>query len=765
MKRALIIFALLAALPGLAIAERPMPRTLVALIDARDESTPRMTHTHRFLEMPANYLGFDIHYYPVNQELPPLTGDIAGIVLWFNIGSEVPNPVAYLDWLEKAQGQGKKIIILENGGIGEEQLKDPVVLEKWNRVLSNLGLEKGKNWIPITYKSRIDRLDKSMVGFERELGPVLPAFTDTHAITGRAESHLRVFIESEEPLSYDLVVTGPGGGYVAENYAMYHLVEGEDAKLIQWIVNPFLFLSQALNEEHFPVPDTTTLNGRRIFYSHIDGDGWNNITEIVAYNQNKTLSAEVIKKEIFEPYGDFAFSVGLITAEADPDCFGVPDSERVAREIYALPNVEATSHTHSHPLYWHYFADYTPEKEKPLLERYPEPPALSLFDDRRKGQLSEEEWAHAKPAKRPRVAEAPLGRNDVTEAEALEEYHTPRSYACTPFSIEDEISGSVKRIEKLLPPGKKVTMVQWSGDTSPFEPMLKAAREAGLYNMNGGDSRFDRDYPSYSYVSPVGIQIGGERQIYSSNSNENTYTNLWTGPFFGFRNLQITLENTEHPRRVKPANVYFHMYSGQKEASLGALKENMNYAASQPFIPVRASTYAAIANGFYSAQVSKEQENSWLIRNRGHLQTLRLDDADKLTVDLAASHGVLGWRHVQGSLYVALDPAVKDVRLTVTPLPAETAFPYLVESSWIIESLIAEAQSLAFTSHGYGKGVMAWQMPHPGHYVVTATREGEPSAIFTQTFETKERGLLTFSMPSLSTGVPLTINIVRSSHV
>ena len=119
--------------------------------------------------------------------------------------------------------------------------------------------------------------------------------------------------------------------------------------------------------------------------------------------------------------------------------------------------------------------------------------------------------------------------------------------------------------------GKPVAVLQWSGDTSPYEAAVAAVREAGIVNINGGDTRFDSDYRSYGYVAPTGIPVGRERQIYASMSNENTYTYLWSARFFGYRHLLQTIDRTDLPIRVKPINVYYHTYSAEKIASLNAL--------------------------------------------------------------------------------------------------------------------------------------------------------------------------------------------------
>jgi hypothetical protein len=752
----------LSLLPLPAFAAESMPRVLVALYDAREESSPRTTQIHRFLEMPANHLGFDIHYYPVNDTLPKLNDDVAGIVLWFNNGTEVPEAKSYLSWLQAAQAAGKKVIIIENAGIGDTWRNDVAVVEQWNRVLKNIGLSDDNNWQALTYSARVAQKNKVMIGFERALPPVLPGFADTHVVLSRGESHLRLLIDKGDgDQGYDLVVTGPGGGYVAEDYAIFHIVEKGESKISQWIVNPFLFLKQAMAVDLEPVPDVTTLDGRRIFYSHIDGDGWNNIAEIGKYKENKTIAAEVIEKEILKSYADFIFTVGLITSDVDKECFAAPDSERVARDIFALGNVEPASHTHSHPLFWRFFASYSPAKEKPYLSRYPSAPKHDFFNAMAKKADNDNAWDKASNVVTGETIS--LGKNDQTEAEALNhDYPTPRSYACRPFDIDEEVTGSVTRVATFAP-GKTVKLLQWSGDTSPFAAALTKTRAAGIYNINGGDTRFDNEYPSYSSVAAIGLNVGGERQIYSSNSNENTYTNLWTGRFFGFRYLQRTIENTERPLRVKPINIYFHMYSGEKEASLAALKENLEYARKQTVIPIATSDYAAIANGFYTAKFISEGELRWSVKDRGALQTVRFDGTE-YAVDLATSRGVLGYKNFQNSLYVALDAKVDDALVALTKTPAYD-HAYLIESRWQVENLQTE-NTLSFDAHGYGVGSMRWQMPVAGMYSVSATRKGDTTALYSQKISTAEDAVLAFDIADMSHGAPLTITIAReNSHV
>ena len=129
-----------------------------------------------------------------------------------------------------------------------------------------------------------------------------------------------------------------------------------------------------------------------------------------------------------------------------------------------------------------------------------------------------------------------------------------------------------------------------------------------------------------------GGRVGQERQIYSAASNENTYTDLWTDRFFGYRALVETFERTESPRRLVPINLYYHIYTGEKEPSLKALLDNIEYVRARDVAPIFTSHYAAIAEGFYDTRVEKLGLNVWRIGSRGALQTLRFDpplDADE----------------------------------------------------------------------------------------------------------------------------------------
>ncbi|MEQ8664026.1 MAG: hypothetical protein RLW62_24675, partial [Gammaproteobacteria bacterium] len=544
----------------------------------------------------------------------------------------------------------------------------------------------------------------------------------------------------------DAVVAGPGGGYVAHDYALYF---GAEVAQRQWLIDPFAFFGEAFGTDGLPRPDVTTISGRRIYYSHIDGDGWRNVSLVDEYAGKGVLSARVILEEALRPFPDLPVTVAPISAELDRAWYGSDETRQLAREIFALPHVELGSHTHSHPFAWSFFRDYTPAREQRFLPRY-----AQMHGDRTR------DWVTLGDT----VVQAEDPRDVAFTADFV-----PRAYAVEPFDLALEIAGSRRIIEALAPPGKTVRVMQWSGDTSPFEAALAATAAAGMRNINGGDSRFDTDYPSYAFVAPVGRGVGRQRQVYATNSNENTYTDLWRGRYYAFRFLVETLERTESPRRVRAANVYYHIYSGERLAALRALLLNLKWARGQALAPLETSRYAAIAEGFFSTGLIPDGAARWRVATRGGLATLRFDAAAAAAVDWARSSGVLGQRHYQGSLYVALDPfdAEPVVALTAAKRAQPEAPLYLVHSRWLLAGRRGDADGVRVVARGYGAGEMRWQGRPGRRYRVSARDAGGRHEHLTVTADAAGHIDFTLSLDGLALAplapqqdAPVTLSIV-----
>ena len=712
----IICLLLFAFLPLKLVAAEPIPRTIFAFYDAEIEGSVRYSLLHRSLEMPLNWLGYHLEFHESHAELPEWRDDVAGAVLSLPSGAAMADMQLYVDWLKQGMIQHKKFLVFGNIGFEEKWVDGAEGRLELDKLLAYLGITNHNQWVGLTYNSEIAYKNMKMVEYERKYPASLPSYPVVVA-KGDTQVFLKIKgkTDSGEELVSDLVTINQNGGYIAEEYAIYvdNEIETNGIPMQRWLINPFDFLNKALDAKAQPRPDVTTLNGRRIFYSHLDGDGWNNYSEVNDHKDKPLITAQVLFEHIYKHYDKLPFTVAPIVAELDPNCHGLPQSAEIAREIFALPNVEPASHTHSHPLMWRYFDDLHPAAELKYLNKYPPRASQnkSIFD-----LLSNDKHGYDNAwhdiLEKYTAEDAPSTELDKL---VMKDFTTPRSYACQPFDMDLEITGAADYLQKLAPANKKIRLLQWSGDTSPTEKALRKTREAGMLNINGGDSRFDPLFSSYS-VSPIGIQAGKERQIYSSNSNENTHTSLWRDNFSGFRHLVNTVRNTETPRRISPFNIYYHAYSGEKNASLQALKQNIDYAMTQAIIPIFASEYAKIANGFYSAEFLPLAENKWQVKNRGALQTIRFDNSTILAVDFEQSEGVIGQRHYQGSLYVFLNPSNKSPIISLKTMGSiegnpQSLKPYLIASNWQIKEMNQKKDGISFKAQGFGNGKMQFYWP------------------------------------------------------
>jgi len=699
-------------------------RTVLAVYDGNHEKQPHLTRIHRFAEMPLNHLGYVLEYRDVNTPLPGAAEveKYRGMVTWFL--EPLRRPEAVIEWLEMATGKGLQHVVL-----GDMAPPDPEgSFLALNGLYNRLGLQYTGNYVDVTYRAKASLIDHAMIGFERKMDKAIPDYPDIQALPNAGTIHLAITLPDRDgTLTSAVVATGKGGGFASNNFTIFYEPNTDRER---WIINPFLFFKRALGGDPFPIPDVTTLSGRRIYFSHIDGDGWNNITELENYRQREMTSAEVVARELIEPFPDLPVSVALIAGDVDPALGGDPASAAIAKKLFALPQVEVASHTYTHPFNWDFFRVY---------DRKVEEAAINAFD---------------RPAEnvRERITRSLRGLADVGRpAEQNNRYiagsdDLPRTYLKEPFDLDKEVAGAVEVTSGLAPAGKRVMIYQWSGDTTPFPAAIAATRKAGVRNINGGDSRLDSEYPSVAYVPAISRPAGSERQIYAVNSNENTYTNDWTGPYHGYRMLAHTIANTENPRRLKGVNVYYHMYSGEKAAALSAVRYHLDRARSAPYAPIEASHYAAIADSYFGVVIVEEGPSRWRLENLGSLRTVRFDDASHFEPDLAESTGVIGSTQHAGSLYVALDAAAQRAVVALRPAgSAPSDLPSLIESRWQLSNVVTRPCGVTYEARGYGAGEMVWKFP-PNRKVRVVALNGS-DALMGEPIASDSNGRLKFSIP------------------
>jgi hypothetical protein len=405
----------------------PVRREILAVYDSREEPRPDQTRIHRFAEMPLNYFGFVVTYWDVNAGMPGAdrSENLRGIITWLRR----PPPAAFYAWAQQQVSQGVRMVVLGDSGLpsGNTSLADA------NKLFAEIGFGLSGAAVDITYGTRILHRDE-LIGFERPLDPVLPAFPIVGTFGSDVSSHL--ILEHREGnlvLATSVVLTSSRGGYAANGYFVY---EEPGTGRTKWLIDPFAFFQKAFGAEMMPIPDVTTLSGPRAWFSHIDGDGWNNVTYIEAYRDKPTIAAGVILRELIAPYPDLPVAVGVIGADID-ERYGTPEAARqAARELFALPQVEVATHTYTHPYQWSFFENY----DRRLEERIIGP--------------DESEWKAVLGDRMRRIARrlfpGLVRKGGETEGKFIDD-DPPRAYSDYPFDLDQEIRGAITAAEEMAP--------------------------------------------------------------------------------------------------------------------------------------------------------------------------------------------------------------------------------------------------------------------------------------------------------------------------
>jgi nucleoside-diphosphate-sugar epimerase len=467
----------------------------------------------------------------------------------------------------------------------------------------------------------------AMLGYETAPLPDRRTFQPLTVARGGGRALLS--LQGDEGERMDPVALTAWGGYALYPY---HVITLPGAGSKRWVIDPFAFIGRALALPAMPVPDVTTGSGRRLLLVHVDGDGFPSRAE----RAGGPFAGRVLLDEVLARYR-IPHTVSVIEGEIAARGLHAaqsPELESLARRIFALPQVEIASHSLSHPFRW---------------------------------QAS-------------------------TQAGGGDAYQYSLQLPGYRYDARAEVGGSVGYIDaRLAPPGKRTRVFLWTGDCNPDELPLEEAARAGVLNMNGGDTLITRADPSLTLVSPLGIPRGRHFQVYAPNQNENVYTELWRGPYYGYERAIETFELTELPRRLKPVNIYYHAYSTTKAASLAALHKVYRWALAQPLHPVPASEYIQRVLDFPGVVIARSADG-WRVRGLGAIRSLRAPAALGVPAgDVAGSteHG--------GQSYALLAGDGAGVELRYGPADANARGPRLAE---------ANARVLSFRRNAAGDGAL-----------------------------------------------------------
>jgi len=697
--------------------ESLLKRTIIVLYDGNAISDVRQTMAHKMAHATLNHLGLKVIYNDIHA-LPTLTNlpDVRGILLWFD-HLNLTQPEIFFSWVMTAVDTGIRLALMGSPIFLTDVDHRPIPASTINPLLERLGLQYQARYSELTYASQITKKDSAMVEFEYPLSGLLPAFGHYQTTNKNVKTYLTVRDERISSENSHLITTGPHGGFVDRGYILF---SDKNNQRFRWRLNPFIFFSLAYATDSLPKLDPNTLSNRRIFFAHIDGDGWRNRTEIHKYRKDNISAADVIFKELIIPFPHYPLTVAPIAGDLDPAWYGSNAHIQTAQKIFQLPYIEVGSHTYGHPNIW------------------PNESSTQTIDD--SDQSFSSRWVNELLTRT--NIEHLLPQNDPNQKARL--------YNVQPFSIELEINESIRYINTLLPPDKKVTIMQWSGNAQPSEAAIIASAQANVYNINQDTSHGQGPLALFSYttLAPYGLRLGDGYQVYSPAASVSFKAMSSSPSFF---NWTQHIQYTETPRRLKPLNLHYTMAMGETLANLNTLMTAYQYINHLQLAPITTSHYAAIINGFVNARLIALAANQWRIEDRGHLQTLRFDKASFLAVDFTQSHGVIGQRHYQGSLYTLLDSqisnpiiALKTIHRAYYPFASQS---YLLHSNWQIHNVtIHDKQRFSFTAQGFGMGNMSWYVPTQGQFQIRIL--ANQNVLQTIRAETTPSRLLTFNIQS-----------------
>lgn len=591
---------------------------------------PEDTMTTLFLQMPLEYYGYEVRHHNVHYDglALPSHHALQGIIIDSSLQLTTEQQSSLIPWLIEHINHGTKLYFLGT-------LPD---LLPTNRERLRKALKLNGSLLPVSEVTHVTlNAEDSIMHFEAKSLP-------------RPESHLHIeapedaevllratgSVENNDPVIFDAVFSCDWGGALLQPYLT--TLNPEQIPMLQ--VDIFRYFQKALFQ--IPAPDTTTRQGARIYYSHIDGDGYLNFSEVVRGSR----SGPVILDKIIDHYG-LPITASIIESEINGDSTVYQqredeDFEAMVRPLFAHPLVEASSHTYSHPFFW--------------------------------------------------------SQQDRTSAAyATQNVNIDPKYNYATIDYQREIADSLRYMdENLLPEGKQCEIFLWSGNCRPPPEALRITRKTCGRNMNGGNTTITKRAPFQALISPKSLRWGGELQVYAAIQNENVFNNaLNNGRFGGFSNVIQTFTMTESPRRLKPVNVYYHFYSADRFDAFTALKRVMDWSSRQPLHPMLASTFFDIVKDSIETGIYQVDDSTWILTNQGHAQTFRLPTSAGYP-DLKKSEGILGFSDFQGQRYFHTDGRQR-IKLSLTP--SKPTRPYLQSAQATVESFAVKADTIELKIH------------------------------------------------------------------
>jgi len=628
----------------------PLKRHVLGLFDGAGEHAYLADAIHEVLEAPLNYLGVvvDRHDIRAGAPAPELLLRARAVLTFFH--DEGAAPEWLWPWLENdVAAAGARVIHFGDWGplVRPKNAfdEDPARLGRW---LARFGLDfddgfrRGPIGIDVAFR------DLRLCAFESD-----PRVRAVHRGPRNRSRHNQVWVATRDAFEPGAepraqVVTGPWGGIALDPWTLSKGAENDERR---WHLDPYAFFREALGLERAPVPQPAVLNGRRMFFMQVDGDGFESLSAV----DPGQPCAKVFRDDVLARYA-LPFTVSVIVRGLTDDLLVAEPTPamRLAREIFRMEHVEPASHGVLHPLRWR-------------QKLRPDSPPRSVA------------W-----------------------------YPSLANYEYGPVA---EVRESMRFIEeRLLDAGRRCRIFLWTGDADPPEEALLEAERDGRLHMNGGLFRWDAWSDSAGFVSPWGRRIGRGLQVYAGAANENNFDGFFTTMPGAFRHIDTTIERTGSPRILKPADLYVHFYIAEKPARLASLHALVRrWAFVEETAPVFASTYVEAVRSAVGGCAVYETAEGWALRDFGACRTARIDGETR-EVDFARSRGLLGARRIHGALHLHLAAPDADVVLAAAPAP----LPHIEQANHLLEEAALDPGGVRVRSKAFSRREIVFAGFPPG---------------------------------------------------
>lgn len=583
-----------------------IPRKVLIIYSAENKTAPQLISDLPATGTILEYMGYLPEYRQLGETKgffqDTLRGKYAGIIVMLQ--SADSKNTSFFSWLQKQIAAKIPVVFINNFAVPP----DSGLLSQLNLLLYPAKASKTA--------LKISRMNREMMGFEIQALTMPYDFLALRA----SGSQILLQMQNDRDQIEDAAAITPWGGYVLSPYFILRLPNFQGF----WVINPFTFFHRALRLRDFPIPDTTTENGRRLMSVHIDGHGFDAPVKALG----GSIAAVELRDQILKKF-PIPTSVSLVTGEIAPKGINPKTSKtlmQIAKSIFALPWVESASNSFSHPWFWQAVSD---KQQRKATKDY----SLKIPD-----------------------------------------YH---------FNLASEITGSVDFINRnLAPENKPCRLFFWSGMANPSEEALALAEQNHLSSINGaGNTRISEKNPSLTAVQPMGMAFGGYYQVFNPLGKDIEYNDNYAGPLYGYEGVIQSLKMTDKPRRLKPIDLYYQMYSLTWPASLQTIIKVYRWALDQSVMNIFVSEYIKKVLDNQKIGITQNR-GAWIIDSQGELRELRsLNSAGY--PDLGQSVNVIGFKKNEKDMYIHLGPEQQSKLKYQKEKPGEV---YLVEANASVTS-------------------------------------------------------------------------------